>query len=123
MARPKNKVPKYSHHKPSGQARVRINGKDHYLGRWNSPEVKQAYARLIAESEVAGPVQAARRAANGVSSTVSDICLLWLNHAELVYTKNGKRTSHVGTFVVRIRSLATSTAMCSYSRSRHRSKC
>ncbi len=39
MARPKNRTaPKYRHHKPSGKASVVINGKYHYLGKYNSSE-------------------------------------------------------------------------------------
>ncbi len=49
MARPRNKVPSYLPHKPSGQARVRIGDRDVYLGPFGSPESKELYARLIAE--------------------------------------------------------------------------
>jgi hypothetical protein len=30
------RVPSYRRHKPTGQAVVTLNGKDHYLGRWNT---------------------------------------------------------------------------------------
>lgn len=36
----KSRIPKYCHHKASGRAVVRIDGKDHYLGAWNSPQSK-----------------------------------------------------------------------------------
>jgi len=42
-------LPKLQRHKGSGQARVRINGRDFWLGKWGSPAVKMAYDRLIAE--------------------------------------------------------------------------
>ena len=32
-----SRIPSYHLHKPSGQAEVTINGKDIYLGRFNSP--------------------------------------------------------------------------------------
>ena len=38
----------------SGQAVVTLNGTDHYLGRWNSPESKAEYDRLINEWLVRG---------------------------------------------------------------------
>jgi hypothetical protein len=41
--------PKYRHHKPSGQAVVTINGKDHYLGRYGSASSKALYADWIAK--------------------------------------------------------------------------
>ena len=50
MARPKNKIPSYLPHTASGQARVRINGCDVYLGPIGSNASKQAYARVIAEN-------------------------------------------------------------------------
>ncbi len=43
------KPPADSLHKPSGQARVRYEGRDHYLGAYGSRESREAYARLIAE--------------------------------------------------------------------------
>jgi integrase len=42
-------VPKYRHHKARDLAVVRIDGKDHYLGKYHSPESVSEYARLIAE--------------------------------------------------------------------------
>jgi hypothetical protein len=47
--RPKGSLPNLQHHKPSGRARVTINGHDHWLGKWGSPEARLAYDRLMAE--------------------------------------------------------------------------
>jgi hypothetical protein len=47
--RPKGSVPSLVHHKPSGRARIRINGRDHWLGKWGSAEASLAYDRLITE--------------------------------------------------------------------------
>lgn len=47
MARKKNPVPSYLSHS-SGQARVRINGKDHYLGEYDSDESRKLYSQIIA---------------------------------------------------------------------------
>jgi hypothetical protein len=41
-------VPAYRLHKPSGQARVIIDGKHVYLGEYGSPESREKYARLLA---------------------------------------------------------------------------
>lgn len=46
---PKRSKPAYSLHKATGQAQVRINGKDHYLGAYGSPESREIYEDLIAE--------------------------------------------------------------------------
>jgi len=56
MARPKNRTaPKYRHHKPSGKVSVVINGKYHYLGKYNSPESRRKYKHLIATLWLAEP--------------------------------------------------------------------
>jgi integrase len=47
--RPKGSIPVLQHHKSSDRARVTINGRDHWLGKWGSPEAQLAYERLIAE--------------------------------------------------------------------------
>jgi hypothetical protein len=56
-----NCVPKYRHHKRSGQAVVTLRGKDVYLGPYNSKASKLEYDRAIAEWLAAGrpttPVQ------------------------------------------------------------------
>jgi hypothetical protein len=36
-------------HSGTGHARVRINGTEHWLGRFGSPEAQAAYGRLLAE--------------------------------------------------------------------------
>jgi integrase len=46
-------IPAYVHHKATGQARVRINGKDYYLGKYGSPESHDRYDELIAEQVIA----------------------------------------------------------------------
>jgi hypothetical protein len=43
------KIPSYRLHKARNCAVVRINGRDHYLGEYNSPESRELYRRLIAE--------------------------------------------------------------------------
>ena len=46
---PKLIKPAYLLHKATGQARCRINRKDHYLGRYGSPESREKYDELVAE--------------------------------------------------------------------------
>ena len=41
--------PKYQLHKATGQARVRIKGRDIYLGKYRSPESEQRYRQVIAD--------------------------------------------------------------------------
>ncbi len=48
------KLPKYALHKASGQARVTLGDRDHYLGKHGSPESLELYDRLVAEWLAAG---------------------------------------------------------------------
>lgn len=43
------RIPSYRLHKPSGRAVVTLNGKDHYLGAYGSPESSREYQRVVAE--------------------------------------------------------------------------
>ena len=49
MPRLVNKLPSYSLHKPSGQAKVKHNRKTKYSGEFGSPESHQRYAAFIAQ--------------------------------------------------------------------------
>jgi hypothetical protein len=42
-------IPKYRHYKPKNLAVVRIDGHDHYLGKYDSAETPEKYHRLLAE--------------------------------------------------------------------------
>ena len=43
------RVPSYRRHKPSGQAVVTLNGRDIYLGKWDTKASRTEYDRLIGE--------------------------------------------------------------------------
>lgn len=61
----------------SGQARIRIRGKDYYLGPWNSLASRKEYARLTAEF-AADPQRAARvPIENNSATTVDEIIVAW----------------------------------------------
>ena len=107
MPRSKNTVPTLLKHKPSGQARVQIDGRDIYLGRWGSQEAREPYARLVAEVGAASSalVQAAKQAAEHSRLSIAELLLLWLDWAEGFYVKRGRPTSHLATFTLPIRVL------------------
>ena len=46
---PKKRKPSYLLHRPSGQARCRIVGRDHYLGEYGSDESKQRYEQIVSD--------------------------------------------------------------------------
>ena len=85
----KKRKPSYLLHKPTGQARVRINGKDHNLGEYGSRESRDRYDDLIAEWLVA----------NGDTTRhtlrIDDLALLYMQHAQTYYVKNGTTTPEV----------------------------
>ena len=97
MPRQPGTVPKYCRHKASGRAVVRINGRDHYLGSYGSPESHERYARLIAEwrtsqkqraSDFTGSIAAAR----WDKLTVNELILRYLRFAQTYYVKDGEPT-------------------------------
>lgn len=91
--------PKYSLHKPSGQARVRIDGKDHYLGEYGSPASKAMYEDLKQQWHInRGDVSA-------WSCTIDDLAIRFIEHAKEYYVKHGEPTSEVNNMRVALRPL------------------
>lgn len=85
------KPPKYRFHKRSGQAVVTLNGRDHYLGKYDSPESRTAYDVLIARWLVNGrkPIDTAEPAPE---ITVIEVCAAYWQHCIEYYVKDGKPT-------------------------------
>jgi integrase len=91
------RLPKYSLHKPSGQAKVRHNGRTVYLGKFGSPDSHEAYARFIASipkpEDVAPFVAPIREAANPEKTLlVGEVVLRFFEHATGYYVRNGVPT-------------------------------
>lgn len=86
-------VPKYRLHRPSGQARVTIDGRDYYLGPWKTRASLAEYDRLINEWLANG-----RRLSNLDSAggrTVLEVIRAYRRFARSYYRKNGKPTVQV----------------------------
>lgn len=85
--------PAYRLHKPSGQAVVRLNGHDFYLGKHDSPASHAEYDRLIAEW-LANGRQINRAPAEGATTdiTIAEVMLGYLKFADSYYQKNGEPT-------------------------------
>src|SRR5689334_20314736 len=75
------RTPSYCRHKASGQAVVRINGKDHYLGQYGTAASRAEYDRIIAEWLAAGRNAPAPTAA----LTVAEMILAYWTWAEKYY--------------------------------------
>jgi len=85
---PKRSVPRYCLHRPSGQARVRIDGKDHYLGLYGSPKSKAEYGKLIAGWQ-------AKTNEAPKNLLIRDLAYLYLEHCGRHYRKNGAPTTEL----------------------------
>ncbi len=78
----KRRIPAYVHHKASGQARVRIHNKDHYLGPYGSPESKLKYDDLISSLVIDGePTK---------TTKLSTLLAAWWAECKRRYGKHGK---------------------------------
>jgi integrase len=82
LARSRAAVPQYCHHKPSGRAYVRINGKCVYLGVFNSPESRDRYAELIGKLSREGGSDVRPRPVNYL---VAELCADYLDFAHAYY--------------------------------------
>ena len=91
-------VPAYTHHKPTGQARVRINGKDHYLGKFNTVESLRRYDELIA-------VYLRDRSVEGHLMTVDELAVKFVAHALKRYQKHGEPTGRRDDFAKALKPL------------------
>lgn len=102
----KVRIPSLGLHKASGQAVVRLNGRDVYCGRWGTPEAQERYQRLMAEWLAAGralPVEAAQVMPGpagavvgpGPGLTVTELLAAYWPFAEVHYRKDGQRTTEL----------------------------
>jgi integrase len=93
------RVPAYCHHKSSGQAVVRINGTDRYLGPFGSPESHERYARLIGEWQLdRKPAVSEEPTTGGTVPAVLSIYQLverYKRFAESYYVRDGRPTSEL----------------------------
>jgi integrase len=92
--KPGSHVPRMRPHKgPDGRlrARVRLGGRDHYLGPWGSAEATRRYNRVVSEWLAAGGVAPPPRAADG--PLVEELLAAFLAHAERHYRKRDKATA------------------------------
>ena len=82
--------PKYRHHKARHLAVVRVDGRDIYVGKYDSPESQEKYDRVIAEWLSHG-----RRLPTDSDLSVNELMLGYMRHAERYYRKNGQPTATI----------------------------
>jgi hypothetical protein len=87
-------LPKYRHYKLKDLAVVRLGGKDHYLGRYDSPESWEKYRRLLSEwISDAGRTRPKSQTANSVEVlTVNELILAYAKFVDAYYVKDGRPT-------------------------------
>lgn len=84
MSRSKaRRIPAYLLHKSRGLAKVRIDGKDHYLGEYGSPESYEKYDDLIGKHIEIADLDA-------TSITISELLALYWRYAKKRYGEKGK---------------------------------
>jgi len=99
-----NAVPKYRQHRASGQAVVTLQGRDVYLGPWQSRASKLEYDRVIAEWLAAGrPLLPSRQLSEATS--VSELILRFWRFAQTYYVKHGRVTTEQAGIKVALRFL------------------
>lgn len=85
-------IPSYRQHKSTGQAVVTINSRDVYLGRFDTPESKAEYARVITEFALTGDYRPKDAATPDEPTLVCEILAGYWTHAQAYYVKDGKPT-------------------------------
>jgi integrase len=103
MPRRPNPVPAYTLHKPSGNARVRIDGRDFYLGAFGSEESRRKYGELLARHSAGPPATRpvdplAPSGGDDPGPSVAEVALAFTRHAEQHYRKRGRLTSEVAAY-------------------------
>jgi integrase len=96
MPRKSGKVPAYVRHKASGQAVVRIGGRDHYLGVYGTDASHEKYERLIAQWRAMRRADVEPSAAIGRDNygalSVDAVLVGYLEFASSYYARDGKTT-------------------------------
>ncbi len=103
MPRQKNPIPSYLLHKKSGQARVRIAGREFLLGPFGSEASRIRYGELVAKCASGVPIDPLAASSNrgmnrGTDATdpgpsIAELIVAYLSHVEQHYVKNGEPTS------------------------------
>lgn len=89
-------VPGYRLHRPSGQARVIIDGRHIYLGPFGSPESREKYQAIIREHQAERARRELERSVGPVADiTVNEALVRYTQHFESYYRKHDRPTSQV----------------------------
>jgi integrase len=91
----RRRTPSYRLHKARNCGVVTIDGTDHYLGPYDSPESWEKYYRLLAEWSAAGQSTPAPTIAEAPDLTINELIVAYLRFARKWYVKNGDPTDAI----------------------------
>lgn len=101
------RVPSYRIHKPSGQAVVRLDGRDFYLGVWQSEQSKAEYERIVGEWLANNRhLRSAKTQGDKPDLTVGELLSAYLDFAKTYYRRDGELTSEYDCIKQAIKTLA-----------------
>src|SRR5258708_2420786 len=102
MAR-RPKIPSYRLHRATGQAVVVLDRRSYYLGKYDTPQSRAEYARVVAEwlanrrqhrpANSSPPAPPSSHAHACPDLTVTELCVAYWKHVETYYVKHGRPTS------------------------------
>jgi integrase len=96
---PVRRVPKYRCYEPKNLGLVVINGRQHYLGRYGTPESLAEYHRLVQESLATGSAAGAAPALADPALTVHEVLFLfWDRHATHYRRRDGTPTGELDNY-------------------------
>ena len=96
------RTPKFRHHKGSDQGFVELGGRRHYLGRFERPETRERYHRMIAEWEAAGQQPPVARD----EITIDELVARFWTHAWIYYRRpDGTMTNEIESLKLAMRPL------------------
>lgn len=95
-----NRLPKYGKHKASGQAVIKLDGRNIYLGPHGSKASRLEHDRVITEWLANG-----RMLPNQSGLSINELALAYIKFANGYYRKNGKPTASVDGIKIALRFL------------------
>ena len=106
MPRLTQQLPRYTKHKASGHAVVKLGGKLHYLGPFGSSQSKRKYQRIVGEWLTADRNPAPVGAEIG-ELTIVELLARYMPYAKRHYRKHGELTNEIENIKYAVRPLKT----------------
>jgi len=98
------RLPTYSLHRATGQARVWLGEKDHYLSEYGSEESRVRYGQLVAQyasGDAIDPIS--QQGPNDTGLTIHELVVAYREFAKGYYCKNGRVTAEFHCIVTAVR--------------------